>query len=240
MHIVVLTGAGLSAESGLATFRDQNGLWTIEDVEAVASIEGWRRDRSRVREFYNTRRAKLHTVHPNPAHVALAKMQTEFATAGARVTLITQNIDDLHERGGAAEVLHMHGELTKARCAACEKTSAFDADLSPASVCPLCRKTGDMRPHVVWFGEMPLFMDRCLAALSTADVFAAIGTSGAVYPAAGFVEVAQDAGAHTVELNLAASDRSDAFAERRLGPASQIVPDWAWEMIAALPRRGEG
>jgi NAD-dependent deacetylase len=234
MHVVVLTGAGLSAESGLATFRDENGLWTIEDVEAVASIDGWLRDRARVRDFYNARRAKLSTVHPNAAHVALAEMQAAFAAAGATVTLITQNIDDLHERGGAADVVHMHGELVKALCAACGATSPYAADLTPETVCPVCAKRGDMRPQVVWFGEMPLEIERCLVALADADVFAAIGTSGAVYPAAGFVELAKEAGAYTIELNLAASDRAKAFAERREGRASQLVPVWANEMIAAL------
>jgi NAD-dependent deacetylase len=234
-NIVVLTGAGLSAESGLPTFRDENGVWLIEDVEAVASIAGWRRDPQRVLDFYNPRRDKLDSVHPNDAHVALAKLQKAISESGGRFTLITQNIDDLHERGGAADVIHMHGELRKQRCHSCNALSAFDAPITRADLCAKCGKAGSMRPHVVWFGEVPLGMDACFEAIAAADLFVSIGTSGAVQPAASFVAIAREGGAHTLEINLKPSETAGLFAEARYGPASQVVTDWAWETIAGLP-----
>lgn len=238
-NIVVLTGAGLSAESGLSTFRDENGMWLIEDVEAVASIEGWRRDPQRVLDFYNPRRDGLDKVEPNAAHVALAKAQQAVIEAGGTFTIITQNIDDLHERGGAADVIHMHGELRKKRCHACEALSVYDAAIARTDVCASCGQAGSMRPHVVWFGEMPIGMEVCLDALAAADLFVSIGTSGAVQPAASFVAIAREGHAHTIEMNLKPSETARLFAETRYGPASQVVADWAWETIAGLPA-GQG
>lgn len=238
-NIVVLTGAGVSAESGLSTFRDENGVWLIEDVEAVASIEGWRRDAQRVLDFYNPRRDKLDGVQPNEAHVALAKLQHAVSESGGRLTIITQNIDDLHERGGAIEVLHMHGELRKKRCHSCDALSAYNAPIARTDACAQCGKVGSMRPHVVWFGEMPLGMDACFEALAAADLFVSIGTSGAVQPAASFVAIAREGGAHTLEINLKPSETAALFAETRYGLASRVVTDWAWETIAGLPAPGE-
>lgn len=236
-NIVVLTGAGLSAESGVPTFRDENGHWLIEDVDAVASIEGWRRDPQRVLNFYNPRRSKLDEVHPNPAHVALGRVQQAVIESGGTFTIITQNIDDLHERGGGADVIHMHGELRKKRCHICDALTPYEADISRADVCAACGEAGSMRPHVVWFGEIPIGMEACFDALAAADLFVAIGTSGAVQPAASFVAIAKQGGAHTIEINLKPSETAAEFDEARYGPASQVVADWAWETIAGLPAK---
>ncbi len=237
-NIVVLTGAGLSAESGLQTFRDESGHWLIEDVDAVASIEGWLRDPQRVLDFYNPRRAQLDGVQPNAAHVALGKAQTAVReSSGGAFTIITQNIDDLHERGGASGVIHMHGELRKQRCHVCDALSPYEAAIGRADVCLSCGQAGAMRPHVVWFGEMPIGMDECLEALAAADLFVSIGTSGAVQPAASFVAIAREGGARTLEINLKPSETARLFDERRYGPASQVVTDWAWETIAGLETR---
>ncbi len=222
MNIVILTGAGISAESGLATFRGQDGLWEGHPVEEVASPEGFAANPELVQRFYNLRRAQLATVQPNPAHRALARLQREW-TQGT-VTLITQNVDDLHERGGSPEVWHLHGELLRARCTQCGGIMEWDEDLTPASKCHRCARAGWLRPHIVWFGEMPLLMDEILGRLVSADVFAAIGTSGKVYPAAGFVRQARRA--RTIEFNLEQSAVSGDFHEARLGPATETVPAW--------------
>lgn len=232
-RIVVLTGAGISAESGVPVFRGAGGLWEGRRVEDVATPEAFETNPALVQRFYNERRRALLTKEPNAAHRALARLQREFP---GEVLLVTQNIDDLHERGGSPEVVHMHGELLKARCAACGGVSPWREDLSAASVCPVCGKGGKLRPHVVWFGEMPLELERVFDALERADVFAAIGTSGRVYPAAGFVEVARRAGAATVEMNLEETETSPAFQERRTGPAGVTVPAWVEELLAANPR----
>jgi NAD-dependent deacetylase len=229
--IVVLTGAGVSAESGLSTFRDHNGLWRQVDLEEVASIAGYRRNPRKVLDFYNSRRRGLARVDANPAHRALAALQAGLAARGGGLTLVTQNVDDLHERGGAADVVHMHGELLKQRCAACGVIGPCSDDLEIATVCRSCGAAGGVRPHIVWFGEMPLDMERIHAALQAADLFVAIGTSGAVYPAAGFVDDARRAGVATLELNLAPSDTAELFDEGRYGPASVIVPQWVEEVL---------
>ncbi len=230
-RIVVLTGAGISQESGLETFRDKGGLWSRVRLEDVATPEGFARDPLRVQAFYNARRQGLFdpAVQPNAAHCALARLQaaTDFETL-----LVTQNIDDLHERGGAAQVLHMHGELLKVRCLACDAVTAWPGDLEPGSACPGCGALGRLRPHVVWFGEMPLEMERIQAALAASDLFVSIGTSGNVYPAAGFVAEARAAGAHTVELNLEPSEGTRLFGEVHHGPASQVVPAWVESLLA--------
>lgn len=225
MRVVVLTGAGISAESGIRTFRAADGLWEDHAIEDVASPEGFMRDPALVYRFYNERRRQLlkPEIKPNAAHEALAMLE---AALGDDFLLVTQNIDDLHKRAGSRRVLPMHGELRKARCALCSNVPDWDLDFNHETACPACGKTGGLRPHVVWFGEMPLYMEEIYDALSRCDVFAAIGTSGNVYPAAGFVSAAARAGAHTVELNLEPSMVHTAFDEKIYGPATQSVPEW--------------
>jgi NAD-dependent deacetylase len=185
LRVFVLTGAGVSAESGLGTFRDVDGLWTRYDLNEVATPEGFARDPDKVHAFYNARRRNLAEASPNAAHTALARLQQGLAARGGELFLCTQNIDDLHEQGGAVDVVHMHGEMGKVRCEGCGTVTLWREDLSTATPCPACGRTGGMRPHVVWFGETPLEMDRIYSALLAADRFVAVGTSGAVYPAAG-------------------------------------------------------
>jgi NAD-dependent deacetylase len=230
--IFVLTGAGVSAESGLSTFRDKDGLWARFPIEEVATIQGYERNPRRVLDFYNLRRANLAGAQPNPAHVALAQLEAFWAERGGEVTLCTQNIDDLHEQAGSRRVIHMHGELKKTRCHDCGHVTLADGDLSVELGCSACGRIGGLRPHVVWFGETPLEMDAIYEALAGADLFAAIGTSGAVYPAAGFVAAARQAGIPTLELNLAPSDNAGLFDAARYGRASETAPAWVAEMIA--------
>ena len=225
--IVLLTGAGVSAESGLGTFRDVGGLWDQYDLADVATPEGFARNPTLVQDFYNARRANMRAAQPNAAHHALARLQRRWPD---RVTLVTQNIDDLHERAGSPEVVHMHGELGQARCGACDHRWPAPDRMSPADACPACQAR-TTRPDVVWFGELPFHMDRIGAALSEADLFVAIGTSGAVYPAAGFVAEAAAGGARTLEINLSPSDVADAFDDRLLGPATETVPAWVASLL---------
>lgn len=228
--IVILTGAGISAESGIATFRDADGLWENHRPEDVATPEAFEANPELVHRFYNERRRQLMDgdVVPNAGHVALARLGHEF---DGDVLLVTQNIDDLHERAGFSRVLHMHGELLRSRCADCGAVSEFRGDVDGTTRCPVCAAAGGMRPHVVWFGEIPLGMERIVAALEGCDVFAAIGTSGNVYPAAGFVAMARAAGAHTVEMNLEPSWVNGDFDETRLGAAGRVVPEWVDQML---------
>lgn len=220
--IVVLTGAGISAESGVKTFRDHNALWENERIEDVATPEAFWQDPERVHRFYNARRTQLLSgVEPNPAHHALAEFEHKFT---GNFTLITQNVDNLHERAGSKNLLHMHGELLKARCIQCSSVLTWQGDLSAESTCPSCQNSEQLRPHIVWFGEMPFFMDTIEEALSTCDLFVSVGTSGNVYPAAGFVQIASANGAHTVELNLEPSNGHSQFAEAHHGRASEVVP----------------
>lgn len=225
--IVILTGAGISAESGIDTFRSAGGLWEQHRVEDVATPEGFARNPNLVLNFYDMRRAALANVAPNPAHAALARLEGEFRGA---LLLVTQNVDDLHERGGSARVLHMHGELKSALCTACEMRSRWHGPMIDRPPCPVCRAP-TLRPDVVWFGEMPYEMGRIYQALETCDLFVSIGTSGAVYPAAGFVQEARAAGARCLELNLERSEGSRFFHESRLGPASVLVPQWVNEVL---------
>ena len=227
-HIVILTGAGISAESGIQTFRDSGGLWENHPVEQVATPEGYAADPKLVHRFYNLRRSALSSVEPNAAHKSLAKLQTEF---DGQVTLVTQNVDDLHERGGSSEVIHMHGELRSAFCSACHHRWQQLEDLSVETLCPACQTPGGPRPDIVWFGEMPYEMDRIERALQNCDLFVSIGTSGAVYPAAGFVQLAHMQGAQTLELNLEPSQGSAFFSETRHGPATQLVPEWVASLL---------
>ena len=227
--IVVLTGAGISAESGIKTFRAHDGLWENHRLEDVCTPEGFARDPQLVQTFYNARRRQLQSgVEPNPAHRALAEFEQRFA---GDFLLVTQNVDNLHERAGSRQLRHMHGELLKARCHGSESVLPWDGDLAATSVCPCCGRTGSLRPHIVWFGEMPLYMDEIESALSRCDLFVAIGTSGQVYPAAGFVRTAATYGAHTVELNLEPSAGRSLFAEGRYGPASRTVPEFFAQLV---------
>ncbi|MEI4486782.1 NAD-dependent deacylase [Frigidibacter sp. MR17.14] len=227
MNIVILTGAGISAESGLATFRASDGLWEEHRIEDVATPQAFRRNPVLVHEFYNQRRAKARLARPNAAHQALARLG---ADPRHRVTLVTQNVDDLHERGGSTGVIHMHGGLETGLCAACGHRWEAPAIMGPYDRCPACARQAT-RPDIVWFGEIPYHMEEIAAALEQADLFAAVGTSGNVYPAAGFVELAAAAGARTVELNLDASARTSVFDEARRGPATQVVPQWVDELV---------
>jgi NAD-dependent deacetylase len=231
-NVFVLTGAGISAESGLGTFRDASGIWTQYDLSEVATPEGFARDPSKVRDFYNARRANLADATPNAAHLALARLQTGLTARGGRLFLCTQNVDDLHEQGGCTQVVHMHGQLRVTRCHGCGVTWPDAAPLSADSPCPACRIVGTARPHVVWFGEEPLFLDAIDDALEESDLFVSIGTSGAVYPAAGFVAQARRLGIRTCEMNLEPSDNARAFDERRYGPATEVVPAWVDEVLA--------
>ncbi len=229
--IFILTGAGVSAESGLSTFRDKDGLWSKYRIEDVASIEGFRRDPRRVLEFYNLRRGNLADAKPNPAHFALAKLEAAWGARGGTVTLVTQNIDDLHEQAGSRRVIHMHGELMKVRCDDCGDVTLADGDLTLELGCAACGRSGGLRPHVVWFGEVPLEMDAIYEALAAAELFVSIGTSGAVYPAAGFVRAAREAGIPTVEINLEPSENADMFDAARYGRASEAAPAWVDEVL---------
>lgn len=226
-RIVVLTGAGISAESGIKTFRDSDGLWENHRIEDVATPEAFARSPKQVQHFYNLRRAQLSEVKPNVAHQALADFEQQF---NGEFLLVTQNVDNLHERAGSQQLLHMHGELCKARCLACHHVQPWQGDIDDHSQCQHCQAT-QLRPHIVWFGEMPLFMDDIYQALSRCDVFISIGTSGHVYPAAGFVEIANAAGAHSVEINLEPSNTQDAFAEHRHGKAGIEVPRYLQSLL---------
>ena len=237
-NIVVLTGAGISAESGIPTFRTHGAVsyWEYDDadgvrkkhrVEDVCTPEALARDPMLVHRFYDERRAALATVEPNAAHRALARLDAHW---GGELLIVTQNVDDLHERAGATRMLHMHGELRSALCAACGERRAWAGALPPGTTCDACGAAA-LRPDIVFFGEMPYEMERIEQALARADLFVSIGTSGAVYPAAGFVQLAAHYGARTLELNLERSAGSDWFEETRLGAASVLVPAWIEEMI---------
>jgi NAD-dependent deacetylase len=227
-NIVILTGAGISAESGIATFRGPGGLWEGHRVEDVCTPEALAADPDLVHRFYDLRRAALATVAPNAAHEALARLDREWP---GELLIVTQNVDDLHERAGAVRMLHMHGALKQALCAACGERFDWEDELPPGTACLACAAPA-LRPDIVFFGEIPYDMDRIEAALARADLFVSIGTSGAVYPAAGFVRMASAYGAHTLELNLDRSEGSGWFDESRLGPASQLVPEWVAQLLS--------
>lgn len=228
--IVILTGAGISAESGIKTFRAADGLWENHRVEEVASPEGYARNPALVQRFYNERRRQLLSgaVQPNPAHQALARLQQAFPGV---VTLVTQNIDDLHERGGSTDVIHMHGELLKMFCTYCGQRFTIHTDIQLHDSCESCRKTGSLRPDIVWFGEIPYHMDRISDALAGCDLFISIGTSGNVYPAAGFVSMANQVGAHTVEINLEPSVTQSRFKEKIYGKAGELLPVYVEKLL---------
>jgi len=229
--IVVLTGAGISAESGIQTFRAVDGLWEEHKIEDVATPEGFERDPALVQRFYNERRKPLleRQVQPNAAHIALARLEKEFEGS---FLLVTQNIDNLHELGGSKNVLHMHGEVLKMHCM--QTGTVFDCfeDIETSDRCDCCEETGNLRPHIVWFGEMPLYMDEIYSALSSCDLFIAIGTSGNVYPAAGFVQMAKQSGADTLEINLEESKVANEFDAAMYGKAGTVLPQWVEEFLA--------
>jgi len=224
--IVVLTGAGISAESGLRTFRASDGLWEEHRVEDVATPEGFRRDPELVQGFYNERRRQLRDVQPNAAHQALARLERDWP---GEFLLVTQNVDDLHERAGSRRLVHMHGELRRVRCLECGRVFEWEGDVRADSKCPGCGRAS-LRPHIVWFGEMPFELDRISRALEGCGLFVAIGTSGQVYPAAGFVEMVGRR-AHTLELNLEISRIGGSFREQRQGPATELVPTLVAELL---------
>ncbi|GFE50493.1 NAD-dependent protein deacylase [Roseobacter cerasinus] len=225
--IAILTGAGISAESGLGTFRAEGGLWAQHRIEDVATPEGFARDPRLVVNFYNARRAQAAKAEPNEGHRALARLEEAF---GGEVIVITQNVDDLHEKAGSQKVMHMHGALKSALCAACDHRWPAPLVMAPGDICPACNSPA-ARPDIVWFGEMPYDMDEIFEHLASADVFASIGTSGNVYPAAGFVAEARRAGAQTVEFNLEPSLQGSQFDDIRIGSASETLPVWVDELL---------
>jgi NAD-dependent deacetylase len=233
-NIVILTGAGISRESGLDTFRDPHGIWAKVNVEDVATPEGFAQNPALVHDFYNSRRRQLLSgvIYPNDAHLALGNLQRSWK---GKVLIVTQNIDDLHERAGSVGVVHIHGELLKARCSFCQTPTRHIEDLSTQARCPTCGASATMRPHVVWFGEIPMHMDTAQEAVEEADLFISVGTSGMVYPAAGFVEAARRAGAHTVELNLESSVHSSRFDEAVYGPATKVVKEYVEKLLSRKP-----
>ena len=226
--IVILTGAGISAESGLATFRGEDGLWEGHRVEDVATPEAFMRDPALVHTFYNARRAALSTVEPNAAHLALARLDRDWT---GDFLLVTQNVDNLHERAGSKRLIHMHGENCRGWCLACDARFPWEGMMNQGSDCPACAAIGQVRPDIVWFGEMPYEMDRIEETLRSCDLFVSIGTSGAVYPAAGFVQTARYCGAQTLEINLEPSQGSIFFHESRMGKASELVPLFVEELL---------
>jgi len=232
--IVILTGAGVSKESGLDTFRDVDGIWSKVRVEDVATPEAFARNPERVHAFYNMRRALVRDrdVQPNPAHLALAKLEAEWP---APVHVVTQNVDLLHEKAGSQNVIHMHGIHAQALCNACRAVVDWEDDMSTSDVCASCNTMGQLRPNVVWFGEMPLEMDRIQTLLTGCRLFMSIGTSGNVYPAAGFVSLVNQLGeAYTVELNMERSLGADQFEDGHYGPASEVVPAFVDRLLAAV------
>ncbi len=234
-NIVMLTGAGVSAESGLATFRGPDGLWEGHRVEDVATPEAFARDPALVHAFYDARREKLGTVEPNAAHLALARLDAEWP---GELLLVTQNVDDLHERAGSTRLVHMHGELKKGWCLRCNERFPWAGPMGTGAECPSCGTVGLVRPDIVWFDEMPYEMERIEDALRRCDLFVSIGTSGAVYPAAGFVQTARYVGAEALEMNLEPSLASVFFNQSRVGRASELVPQWVEEVLASPPCKG--
>lgn len=225
--IVILTGAGISAESGLHTFRGQDGMWEHERIEDVATPEGYYRDKKRVKDFYNTLRNGLPQHKPNAAHLALAELEKHFAND---FLLITQNVDDLHERAGSKRILHMHGELLSLRCERNpQHVFPFSEEETMKTECPFCGAMS--RPNIVWFGEQPLYMDEIQEALTECKLFAYIGTSGVVYPAAGFKNIAKHFGAKVVCLNLDIDEKDSSTDEYIQGKAGETVPKWVQSLI---------
>jgi len=229
-NIVILTGAGISAESGIRTFRASDGLWEEHRIEDVATPEAFARDPKLVQRFYNMRRQPLldNEVAPNAAHYAIAELQKKHS---GNVTLVTQNIDNLHEQGGSEDVMHMHGEILKIRCCVTGKVFSCQRSVTIADKCDCCDEAGNLRPHIVWFGEMPLLMEEIYQALEKCDLFVAIGTSGNVYPAASFVQFANQVGANSLEINLERSNMASEFEKAMYGKATEMVPNWVAKVL---------
>lgn len=232
MNIFILTGAGISAESGLGTFRDRDGLWTRFDLAEVATPQGFARNPAKVHAFYDARRRGLLEAQPNAAHFALARLESGLTVRGGSLFLCTQNIDDLHERAGSKRVVHMHGKLLEARCLNCEAVVEWQEDMAGGTACPSCSRVRTLRPNVVWFGEIPVHMEMIEDALYKADLFVSIGTSGSIYPAAGFVLNARTAGIRTCEINLEPSENKSEFDEALYGRASEVVPLWTERLLS--------
>ncbi len=230
-RIAVLTGAGISAESGIPVFRSETGLWEQHRVEDVATYEGYERNPALVHEFYNKMRLSLKEREPNPAHLCLTRLQKEIKAQGGEVSIITQNIDDLHEKAGNEGVLHMHGILRGLWCEACDCRYPFDGESSPDTECPKCHRKA-VRPDIVWFGEQPYYMDQISRILSRCDLFISVGTSGVVYPAAGFCQMAKSCGARCVEFNLERSMVASSFDYGLYGKASKTLVAFVDHLIA--------
>lgn len=231
-NIFILTGAGISKESGLDTFRDQDGLWANHRIDDVATPEGFQKNPKLVHQFYNHRRQELQKVEPNAAHLALAKLEKQWP---GKVILVTQNVDDLHERAGQKNVIHMHGKLKEVRCIETEKVFNWDKDLGLSDVCSCCDKKGNLRPNIVWFGELPFDLSRIFTALEECDYFLSIGTSGNVYPAGGFAQhVQMRSDAKLIEFNIEPSEITHMFGEKHLGPATRTVPDFVESLLTKI------
>jgi len=230
-NIVILTGAGISAESGIQTFRASDGLWHDHHIEDVATPEGFAANPELVQTFYNERRRQLKDaqIQPNPAHLALSRLEAEWE---GELLLVTQNVDNLHERAGSKNLIHMHGQLDQVRCTESGAVYHWEDDIQKDHVCSCCEKVGTLRPNIVWFGEMPFLMDNINEALMRCDLFISIGTSGKVYPAAGYVEVAKHIGAKTVELNLDPTDGSSVFDLSVNGKAGDLLPDFVDKLLS--------
>ena len=233
--IIILTGAGITKESGLDTFRDEDGIWSKVRIEDVATPDAYQKNPKQVQDFYNVRRQSLiqDQIKPNEAHEALARLEKVWIAEGrGNVTIVTQNIDNLHERAGSKNIIHMHGEILKARCEQCATISACMCDLGAGEICSYCAHVNTLRPHVVWFGEMPLEMDRIHKFLEKCNLFVSIGTSGNVYPAAGFVQLVRlQPDTYAIELNLEPSEGATLFDEARYGPATNLIPSFVEELI---------
>lgn len=231
-NIFILTGAGISKESGLDTFRDGDGLWANHKIDDVATPQGFMKNPKLVQKFYNLRREELKKVEPNPAHIALAKLEKSWP---GKVILVTQNVDDLHERAGHKDIIHMHGKLKEARCIETEQVFSWDGNLDMSDVCSCCGKKGNLRPNIVWFGELPFQMPEIFRALDECNYFFSIGTSGSVYPAGGFAQhVLMRGTPKLIEFNIGDSEISHMFTEKHVGPASKTVPDFVESLLTKI------
>lgn len=234
-NILILTGAGVSAESGLATFRDADGLWNNHKVEDVATIEAFERNPEFVHQFYNEMKPELLHAKPNPAHLALAKLEQEYP---GEVNIITQNVDTLHEKAGSQKVCHIHGQINQAVCLNCGNVLETWDDVDTQTVCPHCHVAGMMKPNIVFFGESLLYMDKAAHLLSNCDLFVSVGTSGVVYPAAGFVQTAKYRGAETYEFNLEAASNNYLFDKHIYGKCGKTLPEFVDKLLAEV-KEGE-
>ena len=230
-HIVFLTGAGISAESGLATFRSENGLWNNHRVEDVATIEAYLRNPDYVHQFYNDMRPELFKAEPNPAHLAITDLQSNYP---AQIDIVTQNVDTLHEKAGNKNIYHIHGQINQIVCLNCGHVFETWGDISSEDKCEKCGVVGMLKPNIVFFGENLLYMDKVDNLLKSCDLFISIGTSGVVYPAAGFVQIAKMFGADTIELNMEQTSNNRLFDRHIYGPAGTTLPALVQELIESI------